>query len=105
MEQEMTVVQVASDPLLPEAEAEAETTISPTKHRSNTWISRTATYLNSPKTILLISTLYLTGYLSFITVEGGFSSQFVHFGPGTDSTNTTMFLGIVLDTWPKVYLM
>jgi hypothetical protein len=99
MEQEMTVVPVASEPLLAEAEASVQ---SPTKHRSNTWIT---TCLNSPKSILLISTLYLTGYLSFITVEGGFSSQFVHFGPGTDSTNTTTFLGIVLDTWPKVYLM
>ena len=102
MEQEMTVVTVASEPLLPEADAEDNPS---SNKKPNTWMSRTATCLNSPKSILLISTLYLTGYLSFITVEGGFSSQFVHFGPGTDSTNTTMFLGIVLDTWPKVYLM
>ena len=102
MEQEMTVVTVAAEPLL--AGGGAEDNPSSNK-KPNTWMSRTATYLNSPKTILLISTLYLTGYLSFITVEGGFSSQFVHFGPGTDSSNTTMFLGIVLDTWPKVYLM
>jgi hypothetical protein len=102
MEQEMTVVTVAAEPLLAGGGAEDN----PSSHKKpNTWMSRTATCLNSPKSILLISTLYLTGYLSFITVEGGFSSQFVHFGPGTDSTNTTMFLGIVLDTWPKVYLM
>lgn len=62
-------------------------------------------FLSSPKTILGVSSIFLTGYVSFIAVEGGFSSTFLHFGPGTDTNNTTTFLGIVLDTWEKVILM
>jgi hypothetical protein len=61
--------------------------------------------LSSPKSILIISGVYLTGYMIFIAKEGGFTSQFVHFGPGTNESNTTSFLGIILDTWQKVILM
>jgi hypothetical protein len=57
-------------------------------------------YLSSPKTILLFSAIYLTGYISFIGADGGFTSQFLQFGPGS-----TSFIGIALDTWPKVILM
>ena len=70
-----------------------------------TFVSRTADFLSSPKTILGISAVFLSGYVSFIAVEGGFSSTFLHFGPGTNESNTTSFLGITLDTWPKVVLM
>jgi len=62
-------------------------------------------FLSSPKTILGFSSVYLTGYMLFISIEGGFTSQFIHFGPGTTRENTTSFLGIVLDTWQKVILM
>lgn len=70
-----------------------------------TQIDRIADILSSPKTILGISTIFLSGYITFIAVEGGFTSQFLHFGPGTSSSNTTSFIGIVLDTWEKVILM
>ena len=62
-------------------------------------------WMSNPKTILILSFLFFTGYILFIYEEGGFSQQFLHFGPGTTDENTTQFLGIVLDTWPKVGLM
>ena len=62
-------------------------------------------YLGNPKIILGISFLFFTGYISFIYLAGGFSQQFLHFGPGTNDENTAQFLGITLDTWPKVGLM
>ena len=71
----------------------------------DTHISRLEKYLSSPKTILGISSLYLIVYVSFITREGGFSTQFLHFGPGLDDTNTASFIGIKLDTWSKVLMM
>ena len=64
-----------------------------------------ADFLSSPKTILMFSAIYLTAYITFIGKEGGFTSQFLHFGPGTNASNTTTFVGIVLDTWQKVILM
>jgi hypothetical protein len=64
-----------------------------------------ANWLSDPRTILFLSMCFFTGYISFIYEEGGFSQQFLHFGPGTTDENTTQFLGIVLDTWPKVGLM
>jgi len=96
METEMVTIDVK--PLLEKEKPEKP-------EKPATLISRTADFLSSPKTILGISSLFLTGYVSFIALEGGFSSQFLHFGPGTDSSNTTTFIGIVLDTWPKVFLM
>ena len=73
--------------------------------KDNTRIGKIANILSSPKSILLISGLYLTVYMCFIGLEGGFTSQFLHFGPGTDETNTTAFLGIVLNSWKKVIAM
>ena len=70
-----------------------------------TTIDIVADTLASPKCILGISTVFLSGYTAFIVVEGGFTSQFIHFGPGTDATNTASFMGIVLDTWDRVILM
>lgn len=61
--------------------------------------------LSSPKIILGVSAVYLSLYILFIAKEGGFTSQFLHFGPGTDETNTTTFIGIRLDTWQRVLLM
>ena len=42
-----------------------------------TRINRVADVLSSPKTILIISGIYLTGYITFIGKEGGFTSQFL----------------------------
>ena len=67
--------------------------------------NRAGDYLGNPKIILGISSLFFTGYISFIYLAGGFSQQFLHFGPGTNDENTAQFLGITLDTWPKVGLM
>jgi hypothetical protein len=74
-------------------------------NKPKTRIDHLADWLNSPKTIIFISTVFLAGYMAFIQVEGGFSSQFLHFGPGTNEDNTASFIGIVLDTWSKVILM
>jgi len=65
-----------------------------------TIISRTEGFLSSPKTILGVSSVYLLIYVSFIAKEGGFSSDFLHFGPGNAS-----FVGIKLDSWEKVLMM
>ena len=64
-----------------------------------------ANWMGNPKTIMGVSAVFLTGYITFLYEEGGFSQQFLHFGPGTTDANTTQFLGIILDTWPKVILM
>jgi len=93
-ESEMVAIDIA--PLLQEEDKE---------ETPKTRIDHLADWLNSPKTIMFISTIFLAGYIAFIQVEGGFSSQFLHFGPGTNEDNTASFIGIVLDTWPKVILM
>uniref|UniRef100_A0A6C0K217 Uncharacterized protein n=1 Tax=viral metagenome TaxID=1070528 RepID=A0A6C0K217_9ZZZZ len=64
-----------------------------------------ANLLANPKMILGISSAFFISYVSFLYAEGGFSQQFLHFGPGTTDQNTTQFLGIVLNTWSKVGLM
>lgn len=61
--------------------------------------------LASPKFVVVLFTGFLIAYLIFIDLEGGFSKNFLHFGPGTDETNTTKFIGITLDTWPKVLII
>ena len=68
-------------------------------------LDKVADVLSSPKTILGVSGVYLTLYIIFIAKEGGFTSQFLHFGPGTNESNTTTFIGIRLDTWQRVLLM
>jgi len=100
MEAEMVAIDIA--PLIepkPEEEEEEEEIGPPT------CMKRVADWLSNPKTILFLSACFFTGYISFIYEEGGFSQQFLHFGPGTNDENTTQFLGIVLDTWTKVGLM
>jgi hypothetical protein len=96
-ESEMVAIDIA--PLLQEEDKDSE------PETPKTRIDHLADWLNSPKTIIFISTVFLTGYIAFIQVEGGFSSQFLHFGPGTNADNTTSFIGIVLDTWSKTILM
>lgn len=62
-------------------------------------------FFMSPKVVLILFTLFLVGYIIFIDLEGGFSQQFLHFGPGTTPETTTKFLGIVLDSWSKVIIL
>ena len=89
-------------PLIPQEEPKEEA-----KEEQKTLSCRDTAgdYLGNPKIILGISFLFFTGYISFIYLAGGFSQQFLHFGPGTNDENTAQFLGITLDTWPKVGLM
>jgi hypothetical protein len=87
-------------------EGDAVINVAPEKQEPNkTCMYHLTDLLSNPKTILGISILFFTGYITFIWEEGGFSQQFLHFGPGTSDENTTQFLGIVLDTWSKVGLM
>jgi len=99
---ELESVAIDIAPLLPEQE---QTEQEETPETPKTRMDHLADWLNSPKTIMFISTVFLAGYMAFIQVEGGFSSQFLHFGPGTNEDNTTSFIGITLDTWSKVILM
>jgi hypothetical protein len=62
-------------------------------------------FFMSPKVALFIFIFFIIGYIVFIDEEGGFSEQFLHFGPGTTEANTTKFLGIKLDSWNKVALL
>lgn len=95
---ETELVGIDIKPLL-EEETEQQLEVKKTR------IDKIADILSSPKVILCISTVFLSGYIGFIGSEGGFTSQFLHFGPGTNDTNTTTFIGIVLDTWEKVIFM
>jgi hypothetical protein len=53
--------------------------------------------LLDPKIVLVVFTLFLVGYIVFIDLEGGFSQQFLQFGPSQGT-----FLAIKMDTWAKV---
>ena len=53
--------------------------------------------LMNPKVVVLIFIIFLISYIAFIDEEGGFSKNFLNFGP-TD----TRFLGMKMDSWPKV---
>jgi hypothetical protein len=102
-ESEMVAIDIA--PLLQEQTEETDEDKEDKEDKPKTRMDHVADWLNSPKTIMFISTVFLAGYMAFIQVEGGFSSQFLHFGPGTNEDNTTSFIGITLDTWSKVILM
>jgi hypothetical protein len=62
-------------------------------------------FLMKPSVAFIIMILFLTGYLVFISLEGGFSKKFLHFGPGKDAETQTQFLGMKLDSWTKVILL
>lgn len=53
--------------------------------------------LMNPKVAVLIFIVFLIAYITFIDEEGGFSKNFLNFGP-----SETRFLGIKVDSWPKV---
>ena len=61
--------------------------------------------LASPKVVVIVFTVFLVGYIVFIDRSGGFSNNFLHFGPGTTPENTPKFLGITMDSWNKVYTL
>jgi hypothetical protein len=54
-------------------------------------------WLMNPKIAVLIFVVFLISYIAFIDEEGGFSKNFLSFGP-----SQTRFLGIKMDSWPKV---
>ena len=62
-------------------------------------------FLFQPLVAFTILVLFLTGYMIFIGLEGGFTEKFLHFGPGTTPENTTNFIGIKMDSWQKVGLL
>lgn len=62
-------------------------------------------FFMSPKVALIVFTLFLVAYIVFIDEEGGFKGKFLHFGPGTNASNTTSFMNIRLDSWKKVGLL
>jgi hypothetical protein len=59
----------------------------------------------SPKVALFIFTIFIISYLIFLDEEGAFNEKFLHFGPGTNAKNTTTFMGIKVDTWPKTIML
>jgi len=100
----MQSVEIDVAPLLEEPEPKPEPKPSNPSKPSSCW-DTAGDYLGNPKMILGISSVFFSGYITFIYLAGGFSQQFLHFGPGTNAQNTAQFLGITLDTWPKVGLM
>lgn len=60
-------------------------------------------FFSSPRTAFILFLMFLIGYIIFLDVEGGFSNNFLKFGPST--TNPTYFLGVKLDSWSKVIIM
>jgi len=62
-------------------------------------------FFMSPKVVLVLFTFFLVGYIVFLDEEGGFSESFLHFGPGTNASNTATFLGVKMDSWTKVGIM
>jgi hypothetical protein len=53
---------------------------------------------------IIAMTILCVGLVIYIIVldeEGMFSKKFLHFGPGTDATNTATFMGVNIDNWKK----
>lgn len=61
--------------------------------------------LSSPQVALITFIVFLISYIIFLDVEGGFTNKFLKFGPGNKPENTASFIGIKLDSWPKVVMM
>lgn len=56
----------------------------------------------NPYFVVVIFIVFLIIYFIYLDVEGSFANGFLHFGPGGDTTNSTQFMGITLDSWSKV---
>ena len=57
--------------------------------------------LLNPIIAMTIICIGLLIYIIALDEEGMFSKKFLHFGPGTDATNTASFMGITIDNWKK----
>ena len=62
-------------------------------------------FLYHPIIAFLILIAFFIIYILFIEIEDGFSHGFLQFGPGTTPETTTTFIGIKMDTWPKVGML
>jgi len=60
------------------------------------WLLNSKSLMN-PKVAVIIFLAFLISYIAFIDEEGGFSKNFLNFGP-----SQTRFLGMKMDSWPKV---
>ena len=68
-------------------------------------INRIAKYFFEPRMALFIFIFFLITTLIFLDVEGAFVGNFLTFGPGKTEADTTTFLHMKLDTWPKVIIV
>ena len=57
--------------------------------------------LLEPINAMTILCIGLLTYIVILDEEHMFSKKFMHFGPGTNPTNTTTFMGINVDNWNK----
>jgi hypothetical protein len=57
--------------------------------------------LLNPIIAMTIICFGLVIYIVALDEEGMFSKKFLHFGPGTDASNTATFMGITIDNWKK----
>ena len=48
---------------------------------------------------------FLIFFFVYLDLEGSFKGGFLHFGPGDDRENTATFLGIQVNSWPKVLVL
>lgn len=55
-------------------------------------------FIFNPYTCFVLFTLFLIGYIIFLDEEGAFKKKFLQWGPNDDA----IFLGMKMDTWPKV---
>ena len=63
-------------------------------------------FLNKPKVAIIIMLIGLIGFLIITDLTGGFSSNFVKFGPSLDDNgNYIKFIGIELNTWNRVIIV
>ena len=57
--------------------------------------------LLDPIIAMTILCIGLVIYIIVLDEEGMFSQKFLHFGPGTDASNTATFMGVSITSWKK----
>jgi hypothetical protein len=62
-------------------------------------------YAFEPRVALITFVIFLIATLILLDEEGAFVNNFFHFGPSTDEKNQAKFIGMKLDTWPKVIIV